>query len=316
MYDKVRLYIDATTAPNYCAVADTIVNHLDSPTTIENQATNETITTGRLGALTVTRYQHNVLISGSLPKYLYGNNIARLDRRATAAAIEKMCDELGADITTAKVTGLEFGAVFTLAHPVREYYARFGTPPGMLRYIEVQDETIYYRTKGKEFAKQLAFYDKTKESAATGVNTPPRLANLLRYELRINKRLPQILQTRDITARKLYGNNLYTTIMSKYKESYFAIPKQRTKLLAAPDNILTPRDALNVFIAGWIADKDKEFAQFVEALKEANQLNGKVEYYRLRKMFESIQKLYTPALVDEDIIQELDDEITNLDNTL
>jgi len=86
--------------------------------------------------------------------------------------------------------------------------------------------------------------------------------------------------------------------------------------LAAPDNILTPRDALNVFIAGWIADKDKEFAQFVEALKEANQLNGKVEYYRLRKMFESIQKLYTPALVDEDIIQELDDEITNLDNTL
>ena len=168
----------------------------------------------------------------------------------------------------------------------------------------------------KEFAKQLAFYDKTKESAATGVDTPARLTNLLRYELRVNKRLPQILQTTDITARKLYGNNLYTTIMSKYKENYFAIPKQRTKLLAPPANIQTPKDALNVFIAGWIADKDKEFAQFVEALKEANQLNGKVEYYRLRKMFESLQKLYTPALVDEDIIQELDDEITNLDNTL
>lgn len=316
MYDKVTFYIDATTAPNYGAVADTIVNHLDSPAIVENPANNETTTFGRLGALSVTRYPHNVLISGSLPKYLYGNNIARLDRRATAAAIEKLCDELGADITTAKVTGLEFGGVFTLAHPVKEYYARFGTPPGMLRYIEVPNETIYYRTKGKEFAKQLAFYDKTKESAATGVDTPPRLTNLLRYELRLNRRLPQILQTNDITARKLYGTNLYTTIMSKYKESYFAIPKQRTKLLAAPADIKTAKGALDVFIAGQIANKEIEFAQFVEALKEGKKLNNKVDYYRLRKMFESLQKLYTPALVDEDIIQELDDEITNLDNTL
>lgn len=316
MYDKVTLFIDRSTAVDYNAVADTIVTHLDSPTIINNPTTGEIVTFGRLGALSVTRYPNNVLITGSLPKFLYGNNVARLDRRATAAAIEKLCDDLGADVKTAKVTGLEFGAVFTLSRPIREYYARFGNPPGMLRYIEVPNETIYYRTKGKEFAKQLAFYDKTKESAATGVEVPPKLTNLLRYELRLSKRLPQMLQERDITASKLYSNRLYTTIMSKYKESYFAIPKERTHLLAPPANTQTATDALNVFIARVIAGKEKEFAQYVEALKEAKQLKNKVEIYRLRKKFESLQKLYTPTLVDDDIIQELDDDIINLDNTL
>lgn len=316
MYDRITLFIDATTVVDYSAVADTIVSRLDNPTTVENATTGEIAVFGRLGALSVTRYPNNVLITGSLPKYLYGNNVARLDRRATATAIEKLCDELGADIKTAKVTGLEFGAVFTLSRPIREYYARFGNPPGMLRYIEVPNETIYYRTKGKEFAKQLAFYDKSKESAATGVEVPPQLTNLLRYELRLSKRLPQILQERKITASKLYSNRLYTTVMEKYKENYLAIPKMRTHLIAPPANIQTATNALNVFIAGLIAGKDQEFAQYVEALKEAKQLKNKVEIYRLRQKFESLKKLYTPALVDDDIIQELDDEIINLDNTL
>lgn len=315
MYDKVTLYIDPETVPNYGGAVETIVNNLGNVTLLDTPA-GDSVLIGHIGGLTVTRYPNNVLISGSLPKYLYGNNIARLDRRGTAAAIEKLCDELHTDITTAKVTALEFGAVFTLARPIREYYARFGNVPQMIRYIEVPGETIYYRTKGREFAKQLAFYDKSKESAAAGVEAPPGLTNLLRYEMRLNKRLPQMLQEREVTARKLYNNTVYTKIMSKYKDNYFAIPKARARMAAPPANIQTSTDALNVFIAQYLVDKDKEFAQYVEALKEANQLKNKVEVHRLRQKFENLKALYTTPLVDTDIIQELDDEITNLDNIL
>lgn len=313
MYDKVTLYLNSATVSNYATVAESVLLNLNS--VIEKEISpGQYIKAGNIGGLQVSIYPYNIYISGSLAKYYYGNNVARLDRCNTAYAIEKLCDQLHSDITTAKVTTIEFGAVFTLSRPVKEYYARFGYVPNMLRWLDIPGETIYYRTRGKDPAKQLAFYDKSKECSIAGVDIPDVLSNLLRYEMRL-KRLPQILQEKDITAGKLADNRLYSKIMEKYKENYFAIHKDRTRIIAPPQSIKTSNSAFDLFIAQLIINKEEDFEQYIKILQASNSLS-KTEIYRLRQRFEKIKTLNSTVEIDSDIIQELDDDINNLDNII
>lgn len=313
MYDKVTLYLNSATVTNYSTVAESILENLDNVTEKEI-GPGQYIKTGFLGGLLVSIYPYNIYISGSLAKYYYGNNVARLDRKNTAFAIERLCDQLHSDITTAKVSSIEFGAVFTLSHPVKEYYARFGYVPNMLRWLDVPGETIYYRTRGKDPAKQLAFYDKSKECSIAGTDIPGVLSNLLRYEMRL-KRLPQILQESNITAGKLADNRLYSKIMEKYKENYFAIQKDRTRIIAPAHSIKSSNNAFNLYIAQFLVNKEDDFEQYIKILQASNILS-KTEIYRLRQRFEKIKTLNSTVEIDSDIIQELDDDINSLDNII
>ena len=87
-----------------------------------------------MDGLKVSIYIGGLSIVGSLPKYLYKNNVYPLDRHTAAQAIEKMSDALHTHIGSARVTGVEFGANMLTRHEVQEYLKRMGDMPLMQKY--------------------------------------------------------------------------------------------------------------------------------------------------------------------------------------
>ena len=186
MYDKVKLWTARTReTPDVSKFLDRAKDQID-------HETGEVCTFGSLEGLKVSIYTGGISIIGSLAKYLYPNNIYPLDRHSTAQAIEKLSDSLHINLNDAKVTGLEFGTQFVMAHPVENYLSKLGDMPKLLRY-HFDVGTLYYKPKGKQQLKVFVFYDKKADAVAKNMALPVGFdeANLLKYEMRLNGRLPQ-----------------------------------------------------------------------------------------------------------------------------
>ena len=161
MYDKVKLWAIRTKAtPDVSKFLDRAKDQID-------HETGEICTFGSLEGLKVSIYTGGISIIGSLAKYFYPNNIYPLDRHTTAQAIEKLSDSLHICVDDAKVTGLEFGTQFVMAHPVENYLSKLGDMPKLLRY-HFDVGTLYYKPKGKQQPKVFAFYDKKADAVAKG----------------------------------------------------------------------------------------------------------------------------------------------------
>lgn len=307
MYDKVKLWAARTRAtPDVSKFLSKAKEQIDHDT-------GEVCTFGSLEGLKVSVYAGRISIIGSLAKYLYPNNIYPLDRHTTAQAIEKLSDILHLSIADAKVTGLEFGTQFIMTHPVESYLSKLGDMPKLERcHFDVG--TLYYKHKGKQQPKVFCFYDKKADAAAKGMVLPDGFAdaNLLKYEMRLNGRLPQQLGVPDVTASTLSEKLFYRLMMKRYQESYFSISKYNQMKTDVMSDIKTVSDAFDVFVARLISQSGQTQTDgFMEELKEAKVFDDRKCYYRLKKR---IQEVATKAgaSVSDELIKELDDEIKNV----
>ena len=200
-----------------------------------------------------------------------------------------------------------------MAHPVENYLSKLGDMPKLLRY-HFDVGTLYYKPKGKQQPKIFAFYDKKADAAAKCMTLPDGFndANLLKYEMRMNGRLPQQLGVPDVTAATLSEKPFYRLMVQRYQDSYFAISKNNQIKTDVMDEIKTVSDAFDVFVARLITQSDQtQIAGFLEELKEAKVFDDRKCYSRLKK---KIQEVATKAgvTVSDELIKELDDEIKNI----
>lgn len=307
MYDKIKLWAARTRAtPDVSRFLDKAKEQID-------HETGEVCTFGSLNGLKVSIYMGGISIIGSLAKFLYPNNIYPLDMNSTAQAVEKLSDSLHLPITDAKVTGLEFGRVFVMAHPVESYLSKLGDMPRLLRY-HFDVGTLYYKPRGKQQSKVFAFYDKKTDAAAKGMVLPVGFedANLLKYEMRFNGRLPQQMGVPDVKASTLSESGFYRQMIKRYQENYFAISKLNQVKTNVMGEIKTVSDAFDVLVARLINGSDQtQITAFMEELKEAKVFEDRKNYTRLKR---KIQEVATKAGVttSDELIRELDDEIKNV----
>ena len=307
MYDKVKLWAtrtgDTPDVSKFLTKAKEQIDH----------QTGEICTFGSLEGLKVSIYTGGISITGSLSKYLHSNNIYPLDRHSTAQAVEKLSDSLHISFNEAKVTGLEFGTQFVMRHQVSDYLSRLGDMPKLLRH-HFDVGSLYYKPKGKQQSKVFAFYDKKADAVAKDMILPLGFekANLLKYEMRINRRLPQQLGVPEVTASTLSEKTFYHDMVKRYQENYFAISKLKQIKTDVMDEIKTVSDAFDVFVARLITQSNQtQIAGFLEELKGAKVFDDRNSYFRLKKKIQSIASKADITVSDE-LIKELDDEIKNI----
>lgn len=309
MYDKVKLWVDrGIVGEQY----PTIANYLDEANTQVNHQTGEIKTFGSLEGMKVSIFMGGLSVVGSLPKYLYGSNVYPLDRHTTAQAIEKMCDALHIPIGDGVVTGVEFGTNFLMMHQVPDYLAKLGDMPRLSRY-HFEPSTLYYKGTGKRQPKVFAFYDKLADAKAKGMEYPEDMkgANLLKYEMRLNGRLPQQIGVPEVKASTLSEIPFYRVMVKRYQDSYFSITKLNQVKTNVMSEIKTVSDAFNVFVARLINQTDQtQIGGFLDELKEAGVFEDRKNYSRLKK---KIQEVATKAniTVSDELMRELDDEVRN-----
>lgn len=307
MYDKVKLWTIRTRAtPDVSRFLDKAKEQID-------HETGEVCTFGSLDGLKVSVYVGGISVVGSLAKFLYPNNIYPLDRHTTAQAVEKLSDSIHVQMNNAKVTELEFGRVFVMSQPVESYLSKLGNMPKLQRY-HFDVGTLYYKTRDRRQSKVFAFYDKQADAKVKGMALPSGFedANLLKYEMRLNGRLPQLLSVPEVTASTLSETSFYRLLMKRYQESYFSIHKSSKYIMGDMGRIKTVSDAFDMFVAQLISQSGQDSVTgFLEALREARVFNDRKNYTRLKKKIQEIAGK-AGANVPDELIKELDDEVNNV----
>lgn len=307
MYDKVKLlYRRTSQTPD-------VSQFLDAAKEQTNLNTGEVCTFGSLEGLKIGIYPAGISIIGSLPKYFYPNNIYPLDRSTTAQAIEKLSDALHIPINDAKVTGLEFGGTFVMKQQVENYLSKLGEMPRLQRY-HFNVGSLYYKPRGKQQSKVFAFYDKIADAAAKGMALPDGFegANLLKYEMRLNGRLPKQLGEPEITASTLSERVFYGKLVRLYQENYFSIHKSKQVKADIMNQIKTVTDVFDVLVARLISQSDKtQIAGFLDELKANNVFTDRKSYTRLKNKIEDVSTKAGVTMSDE-LMKELDDEVKNM----
>lgn len=307
MYDKVKLWLPkSSTTPD-------ISQFLDNAKEQTNLTTGEVCTFGGLNGLKVTANMGYISIIGSLSKLLYPNNIYPLDRHTTRQAIEKLSDTLHLDMSHAKVTGLEFGRAFVMNHQVENYLSKLGDMPKLLRY-HFDVGTLYYKSRGRQQPKVYAFYDKKTDAAAKGMALPIGFedANLLKYEMRLNGRLPHQIGVPEVTASTLSEMDFYRLLVKRYQDGYFAITKLKQVKTNVMSKIRTVSDARDVFFVRLINQGgETQIADFLEELKLEKVFNDRKSYTRLKDRLLEVAAKASVTTSDE-LTKELDDAIKNV----
>ncbi|MGL5979418.1 MAG: phage/plasmid replication domain-containing protein [Phocaeicola sp.] len=307
MYDKLKLWIPRTSK------TPDVLQYLDVAKEQTDINTGEVRYYGNMDGLKISIYMSGISIVGSLSKYYYPNNIYPLDKHSTAEAITKLSDNIHIGLSDARVTGLEFGTQFLMTRPVTDYLPKLGDLSRMERYTFGRN-TLYYKLRGKQAAKTLCFYDKKADATAKGMELPIGFsdANLLKYELRYDKRITNQLKVNEVTASTLSKSSFYGLMMNQYQEHYNSIKKQSNLKINIMAEIKTVNDGFEAFMASLLSQGEQDKAEaFINELKSAKVFQNRNDYYRLKKKIQDISAKASVTESDE-LIKELDREIKNV----
>ena len=309
MYDKVKLWVDRAVIGRHFPIIAPVLEEAKEQTDL---ATGEIRTFGSVGGLKVSIYTGGVSIIGSLPKFIYGNNVCPFDRHSTQRAIEKLSDLFHINIADADVTGIEFGTNFLMKYKVSDYLSKLGEMPRLSRF-RFMPYSLYYKGKGKNTPKVFAFYDKLSEAEAKGMDYPSGVngENLLRYEMRLTGRLKAQLGVCDLQASTLYDRTFYRKLVRLYQNSYYSISKNVQLKDNAMSEIKTVSDALNVLMARLLSQTDKaQIAGFLDELRAAQVFDDNRYYTRLKNKINEVATK-TDIVITDELIRELDNDIKN-----
>ena len=299
MIDNIKLSLPR------CRDMPDISGYLDNGNENCSMKTGEVSVYGNVENIKVTQYFGGYSIQGSLPKFLYGNNVCQLTRKEVGLAIEKLSDRLHLPLDDADITKIEVGANICLAKQHTAYTRLFGDMPRMQR-VSMAD-SLYYKGSGKVHPRQYYFYDKVAEVKKSGGTMPQGLeaANMMRYEMRLNGRLPFQLSIPEFKGSTLQDRVVYQELINRWLNGYLSI----YKLVNMEDEHLkkgmSVKEAQEVFIAQQIAKGGSSIIdEFIAKLKQNECFDNRLYYNRVKS---NLQKLAskTKLSVDNGDIEEL-----------
>lgn len=311
MYDKIKLFVQRNSG------TPDVSGYLDEAKEQTDIRTGEVNVFGSLEGLKVCMYVGGYSIIGSLAKYMYQSNIYPLDRHTTAQAIEKLSDSLHLDLKEADVTGVEFGTQFLMKKPPQVYINKLGDMPRRKRLL-CAESTLYYTGTGSQQRQRqkqvLCFYDKKADAAAKGLIMPQGFerSNLLRYELRLNGRIPHQTGRHTVTASTLSDREFYRQLVTMWEDNYFSISKLNGVKQNVMNEIKSVKDAKDVLFARLLSQSGKDvITDYLEELKQNNVFKDSKYYTRTKNALLEIGNNPKMAVSDEDI-KELDNEVKNV----
>ncbi|TVL97280.1 MAG: hypothetical protein CV087_22540 [Candidatus Brocadia sp. WS118] len=283
MYDTVSLWQKSQSTEH-------IPNLLTEAKTNIIQRTGEIYSNGKLENLKVNVNSNGVSIKGSLAKFLFGNNLEQLTRKNTQLAIEKLSDSLKLPLQGAIVYRLDIGANFILKRAVSEYISLLGGVRYYKRSEIADKQTLLYLTS----KRAMAFYDKVKELKRHQEPIPEVFQgrNVLRYELRFTKRLPeQLNEKKAVSVLKLYDENFYISVLEKWKSEYFKIQRLNRLKITGAIKMSSVREFVNQLALIGLTNIGGE-AIALEMIENAKS-NGELDKMQYKRFKDKIRELAT-----------------------
>ena len=306
MFDTVNFWIDKGNMAGGDPFA--VLPYLCS--VVEQMAETGYSCSGKLGDYTVYCYDKGISLKGSLANYYLPSNSCTLTRKTTVEALQRMSDELHLDMMAANVTRVDVSTVIPTKRQPADYFSSLGDKPRFVR-VQATKDTLYYNQR----AKQLAFYDKTKEATAKAILIPQALqkCNLLRYEMRFLRRLKKLCKMETpIKGATLTNSGFYYFIIQQWKKEFDTI-KKNNPISPMTDSIKTPKEAQEALFAMLLQQNGQScIDDFLNELKAKKTFSNPEYYSRLKaKLYRIMQ-----AAKEEksELIKELETAIADIAN--
>lgn len=303
-FDTINFQIDASELPT-----DTL-NQLALllPREGFNNATGARWQRGSVGNLDVFLNEYGLLVNGSLAAfYCGGDNTQTLPRREVKNALQKLSDTLHLDMAKAKVKRIDISASFQMRNKVQAYLNILGSLRYFARINNTKNTLTYTRGEGNKQA--LCFYDKLRERTDKhqSKDTPQvykDTGNVLRYEARLLKAIPQQLDESRVTGGMLANIEIFRKVAHFWGESYFCIQKTYTDIDMS--NVKTPKDAQDLLLAHLLNEAGAgTLDNYLNQLKAKGVFNNRQYYTNFKTSIKKIMDKYSD-IGSESLARELD----------
>jgi hypothetical protein len=268
---------------------------------------------GNIGNMRVRQSIDGVRLEGSIAKYLQGENITPLTRKAgVKPAIEKLEAATGLDLRQAVVCIVECGASIILKAKPHEYLRLFGKASRMkqstINSVDGSLEGLEYYTETGAY--KFTAYDKIKEARKRKMPIPPLFenCNVLRLEYKITKRKGIVsIFDKDLAGHDLYDHDIYRQLQKHFYEAYKRIEKTGRMVFADTSKQITPAKLETLQAEKYRQLCPKEYAAYIQGLREIGALSDK-NAERIKAADRKAGKDYTMSDKNP-LISELDNHV-------
>jgi len=182
-----------------------------------------------------------VSFEGSIPKFLYSNNIAQCSADDVGVVMDALSDTLSIDLSPAKITRLDIAFNFLVSNPVSLYINSINSYPRLKKVLH-ENETVTFSSKSK--AKTVLFYDKKKEMRETGnkkaLASLSELVNdieILRFEVRFQKHFDSQLKIEKVRfldlCSKITHRTLVNILLDTFNKVEFGVVEIPSEILVS-----------------------------------------------------------------------------------
>ncbi|MEE4196571.1 MAG: phage/plasmid replication protein [Bacteroidales bacterium] len=305
MYDTLHMWLEWSKVEQLDLTQT--INILSNTKEYRSKDNNSLI--GKLNNFRVTINETGISLKGSLAKYYYGNNFETLTRDDTKKAIEKLSADLYLPMQLSKITRLDFGANLILNYPVSSYISFLGDKRYFKR-VQATKTSLYYNT----IKKRINIYDKIKEAKSKKSYIPDyfKRKNVLRYELRFEKRVSEQFNRPELIASTLYDEDFFKSLINILKQEYDSIQKINKLDVKNVKEIKTPNDGINA-LCGALLNKAglDTITNFITDIKAKNVYKYPKYYSIVNSKLKDLAN-NTQISMQNEFISELDIKIKNL----
>lgn len=231
MLDTIALYLNKSLSSSEDLISD-IEPLLTNITARYKTKTGINVIKGDYGNFKVVLRDTGIHISGSLPKFYFGNNLQYLNIDQTKEAFQLLSDSLNLPLDNAQVTRIDYGINLEMENAPTKYYPFLGKSSWYNR-SEIGTGLYYSTKKGqkKSAARTNVIYDKLEELRAKAQEIPSdyNQKNILRYEIRflrdVTAKVGKKVFGRAVEGKDLYNPELLNWLNDQWLESYQKIQK-------------------------------------------------------------------------------------------
>ena len=258
---------------------------------------------GNLRNLKVRITKSKIKIEGSIHVFCKGNNLEPMNFHEFIESIDKIQLMLNLPIQDARVSRLDFSGNIPLKQPVEAYFTYFGQKSRYKK--QIFDNGINYNSE----ELILVFYDKIKELKHKRDIIPVYFQgkNILRFEMRIMRKLGKSFQVSELTLNKLKEPAFFNQLCLKWRQEFKSVAMEMISPIGlnptgSKPKLLEELALLHIHQLGI-----DSFLNEISSWQLINEITKK-EAYEIRKFIKEKAAEKYP-LAENELIQELNQKI-------
>jgi len=267
------------------------------------------------GHIRIQKVLGGLVLSASLPKLIFGENISPIDRRGVKQAINMLEKTIDYELKAVHVSSIEVGSSFIMERPPPEYLQLLGLHSRYAKRPHIDPRFgitgILYTLDHANFSFQ--FYNKSIEVQKKKHDIPEQYQNshILKLELKVKHEqgIERWFEGKGLTLYDLYDETVYTTLKNKFYNFYQGIEKlDRAFLFGCNEkSMVKPKEIESLFAQKLYQKFPDDCTAFITSLRAAGYLSDS-SLRRIRKTYQSNSVTECDS-INNKLIQELDAKV-------